>query len=265
MIKFRQILISAVVLTPMATTVSQAATLLYQQDFENPASFRNDGVDTNIYKTVNDNYGNQPVGFQFAQQYTVETLNVTGSDRGTGSAAWGTGWSDPSGTGGNFAVGMLSDGQNDLLGLSFDVGALPYFNVSMDVSSIDLSGWGGPFVPAGEAPVFRFSLFDNPSGGASTGSGSLLDSYDFTGVASAGNVFDWRKASFGLSTAGNTNGNVTFQIDMLSGGYGALDNFVLTADDTPPPLAPVPLPGSFILMLGGLGLIGRMHRRVRRG
>ncbi|MBL3576298.1 hypothetical protein JMK10_19915 [Rhodovulum sulfidophilum] len=140
--------------------------VLYDQDFETPSSYQNDGGDLNIYRSVNENYGGQPAGFSFAQAFTVETLNVSGSHRRGGTAAFGSGWSDPAGIGGNFSIGMLSDRQNDLLGLSFDVGLFDFFNVSIDVSSIDLSTFGGPYVPEdGLAPIFRFSLFDNPGGG----------------------------------------------------------------------------------------------------
>lgn len=65
--------------------IANAGVILYHQDFENPnpGAFVNDGGDVNIYKPVNDLYGNQPVGFEFAQTYTVETLLVNGTQ------AWG--------------------------------------------------------------------------------------------------------------------------------------------------------------------------------
>jgi len=244
-----------------------ASVTLYAQDFESPNGYRNDGGDVNIFRTVNDNYGGQPVGFGFAQAFTVETLNVSGSDRGTGTAAFGTGWSDPAGMGGDFAIGMLSNVQNDLLGLSFDVGTFPFFNVAVDVSSIDLSTFNGPFVPVGGlAPIFRFSLFDNPGGGLSVGAGTLLDSFDVTGTASPRTVFDWTSDTFGLSTAGNTNGNVVLQIDLLQGGYAAFDNLVLTASDTLPPNPPtpaIPLPAGLPLLLGALGVTALLRRRTK--
>ena len=247
-----------------ASGAQAASVTLYDQDFEAPTNYRNDGGDVNIFTSVNENYGGQPGGFTFAQAFTVETLNVTGSARGGGSAAFGTGWSDPDGIGGDYAIGMLSDLQNDLLGLSFDVGAFPFFNVGVDVSSIDLSTFSGPFVPEeGLAPVFRFSLFDNPGGGVTTGAGDPLDSFELTGTASERTVFDWTAASFGLSTAGNTDGNVTLQIDLLEGGYAAFDNLVLTAADAPPPPPPpvIPVPASLPLLIGGLGLLAALQRR----
>lgn len=237
---------------------------LYDQDFENPAAFVNNGGDVNIFTTVNQNYGGQPAGFSFAQTYTVETLNVSGSDRDGGTAAFGTGWSDPSGKGGNFAIGMLSNVENDLLGLSFNVGSYSFFNVFVDISSIDLSTFGGPFVAEGAVPIFQFTLFDNPSGGVTTGSGTILDQFALTGTASARTVFDWTSGAFGLSTAGNTNGNVTLQIDLLQGGYAAFDNLVLQASDAPPPVvSPVPLPAGLPLLIGGVAALGLVRRRRR--
>ena len=121
-------------------------------DKKNPTGFVNDGGDVNIFRTVNQLYGNQPPGFTFAQANTVETLYINGT------AAFGTGYSDPSGKGGNYALGMLSSRQNDLLGLAFDVGTFDYLNVRLAISSIDLSVFGGPFVASGAVPVFSFTL-----------------------------------------------------------------------------------------------------------
>lgn len=103
------------VLTLLASDL-HASTVLYVQTFENPTGFVNDGGDVNINRTVNQLYGNQPPGFTFAQTYTVETLLVGGSQ------AWGTGLLDPQGIAGRYALGMLSNVQDDLLGLSFDIG-----------------------------------------------------------------------------------------------------------------------------------------------
>lgn len=247
-----------------ATTAHASTVVLYDQDFENPASYENDGGDLDIDSdAVNQNYGGQPPGFQFAQAFTVEVLNVSGSERGGGTAAHGTGWSDPTGIGENFAIGMLSSAQNDLLGLSFNVGDADFFNLSIDISSVDLSTFGAPFVPVGgSVPTFQFTLFDNPSGNRTTGSGTVLDQATVSGVASEREVFDWRNFVIPLSTTGNTNGNVTLRIDLLSGGYAAFDNLLIAASDTAGDVGdPIPLPAAAWMFLAGAAVLGRKLKR----
>ena len=239
--------------------VANAGVILYQQDFENPnpGAFVNDGGDVNIYKPVNDLYGNQPAGFEFAQTYTVETLLVNGTQ------AWGTGFQDPQNKAGKYSLGLLSDQQNDLLSLAFNIGDFDFLNFQLDISSIDLDSWGGPFVPAGGvAPVFKLSLFDNPSGANNIDGPSLLSSVVITGEASAQkNIFNWTNHIVALDAKGNTNGNVILQIDEIVGGYAALDNFVIVASDTAGEIT-VPEPGAFALL--GLGLLGLGFVRRKR-
>jgi hypothetical protein len=209
------------------TLPAEADVVLYDQDFESPVNFVNDGGDVNIFRTVNDLYSNQPAGFTFAQQFTVETLLVTGTQ------AFGTGYSDPAGTAGDYVVGMLSDAQDDLLGLSFDVGDLDFLNLTVDISSIDLSAHGGPFIPAGGIPpAFEFTLYDNPSGLTGLGVGTILDSQVVVGTSSPPAVFDWTSSAMALDSSASTNGLVTLRIDLLRGGYAALDNLRIVASDT---------------------------------
>ncbi|MEP6833348.1 MAG: PEP-CTERM sorting domain-containing protein [Gemmatimonas sp.] len=237
------------------------AQILYSQNFENPTGFVNDGGDINIFRTVNDLYGNQPVGFTFSQNFTVETLHIGGT------AAFGVGYSDPQARGGSYALGLLSDSQNDLLGLAFNVGAFKFLNFQVDVSSIDLDRFGGPFVPAGGlAPTFRFSLYDNPGGASGLGSGTALSFADVTGVAGANKfTFNWTNFIVALDATGNTNGNVILRADLLSGGYAAMDNFVVAASNVAgevPTVAPEP---STYAMLGlGLIVVGAVSRRKRQ-
>lgn len=256
---------AAALLLPVAFALpsAQAATLLYAQDFESPNGFVNDGGDVNINRTINDLYSGQPAGFTFAQANTVETLRVGGNQ-----AFGGLGFVDPAGIAGRYVVGMLSSVQNDLLGLSFNIGSFKFLNFRLDISSIDLGNFGGPFVPpGGVAPVFRFSLLDNPTGAVGLGGGALLSSFDATGTANpVKNVFDWTNVVAALDATGNTNGNVTLRIDLLSGGYAAMDNFFIAASDVggEVPGATIPLPPGLALMAGGALLLGAAARRSRR-
>lgn len=243
---------AAILVAATAAPAAASTIVLYDQDFEAPAGYVNNGVDVDIRAdTINLNYGTP--SFAFAQAFTVEILNITGSDRGAGSAAHGTGFKDPSGQGGDFAIGMLSDRNNDLLGLSFDVGDREFLNFGVDISSVDLSGFGAPFIaPGGGQATFRFRLFDNPSATRTTGSGTILSEVTATTTFSARDTFDWTRFTAGLSTVGNTNGNVTLQIDLLSGGYAAFDNLRITASDDEGDLGAIPLPaGAWLFITGG--------------
>lgn len=231
----------AAILAAGALPAGAAETVvLYDQDFERPAAYRNDGGDVNIHTPVNKLYGDQPPGFRFAQVYTVETLNITGSNRGRRGAAFGRGYKDPEGRAGNFMIGMLSHAQADLLGLSFDIGARPWFNLAIDLTSIDVSGWGGPYVPraASQVPRFQFTLFDNEARAVTPGQGRVLDRKVVSGTASPGDTVAFTREVVTLSAKGNTNGWVTLQIDLLEGGYAGFDNLLITASDQPGDLGP---------------------------
>lgn len=248
----------------LASASAGAQTTLYDQNFESPNSppgFTNNGQDVSG-QTVNELYGGQPAGFQFAQDFTVETLFIGGN-----SSFGGEGYDDPAGIAGQYVIGMLSSAQNDLLGLSFNVGSFDFLNLRADISSLDLSCCGGPFVPPGTpAPIFRFSLFDNPGGGTGVGTGTALDSFDVTGLLNpSSNSLLFFEALGGLDATGSTNGNVILQIDLLQGGYAVFDNLRVVASDIEGDVgAAVPEPATWAMMILGFGAIGATLRRARR-
>ncbi len=215
-----------------AQSDGRPAKILYDQNFENPNQFRNDGDDVNIRRTVNDLYGDQPPGFRFQQNFTTEVLNITGSSRGRKGAAFRSGYSDPSSKGGDFCIGMLSDRQDDRLGLSFDLQGARYLNVGVDVSSIDISSFSGPFLPrGGVAPLFRFTLYDNPGGRPGLQTGRRLAVATVRGKASPRSRFDWTNDTLSLDASEATNGKVILQVDLVEGIYAAFDNLRIVASD----------------------------------
>lgn len=231
-----------------ATTASAGTVVLYDQDFEAPVNFVSGSVSG--YKdvsqqSVNALYGGQQ-GLTFAQANTVETAFLTGQ------AAFGSGYKN-AGIGGNYAIGMLSNVQNDLLGMSFnfDLGTNDFFNLAIDVSSLGLDGPGGPFTNAISVPEFQFTLFSG-SGGNGLGAGSILGQYNLIGTASPIDTLDWTQGLFSFDASGDNDGNVTLQIDLLSGGYAVMDNILITSSDTPS--VSVPEPSTIALL--GLGLLG---------
>jgi hypothetical protein len=239
------------------STAASAVQILYSQDFEspnNPPGFQDTTLKDVSQQTVNSLYGDQPAGFLFQQSFTVETLEINGG------TAFGTGYSDPSGIGGNYALGMLSSVQPDRLLLTFDVGSFTFLNLRMDISSIDLDGVGGPFGPLeGSAPEFQLRLLDSPGGVLGT---TVLDVDTASGTASPRSIFDWTSVVFALSTLGNTDGFVTVEIDLLSGNYAAFDNIVIAAADTP---GVVPVPAALPLLLSALAGAGVLARRRPAG
>ena len=77
-------------------------------------------------------------------------------------------------------------------------------------------------------------------------------------------TFDWTNSVVALDATGNTNGNVILRIDLLSGGYAAMDNFVVAASDTPGavPTSTVPEPATSFLVLLGLGFLAAAAQRT---
>lgn len=236
--------------------------ILYQNDFEHPAqdppqlsSCAPDFSQT----SVNDLYGAQGAAFQ--QVNTVETILIHGQANQ---------YSDPLGTGGNYAIGMLCCVQDDKVALTFDSQGKPYLSLKMNISAIDVNGCGGPFGVA--MPTFRMTLYDTPSGTFDFHApGTVLSTVDLVGNApgAASYTFNWKTVVAALSTAGSVNGRVTVVWDLLPGsGYASFDNLTIAASTVPGETvsleAPIPTLQEWALGLMGLLLGGLVWRQSRR-
>jgi hypothetical protein len=151
-----------------ASPASATSVLLYSNDFESP----NVPLLVQCGKSldqrgINFLYG-EP-GFTYNQEFTVEGITVDDPSNL---------YSDPQGNGGQYSIGMQTAQQNDRLAVTFDRQALPFINVGMDLSSIDVSGCGGPFGVA--VPVMQVSLVDSP-GGTFHFAQTVLDTDTMTG------------------------------------------------------------------------------------
>ena len=266
----RFFLVSVALLVLEHGSSADASTIvLYDQDFENPQNFNGSKRSDVDNQPVNNNYGNQPSGFTFGNTNTVETINVTDSTNPGGDRQFlsSGGYTGDLSQSGNFLIGMLSTAQNDLLGLTFDASTFKFLNVQIDLTNLDLECCGAPFHRNNfdTTPDFRFSLFDT-AGGQGVGFGTALDQKVFSPGASARNVIDFSTFTFGLDASGSSDGIVTLQIDLLSGGYAAFDNLRIAVSDvegdvgTPPAAGVIPLPAGIWLLLGGIGLLSGLRR-----
>ena len=216
----RSLLSLSLLLAALASETTAQTVELYENDFETPnvplVKACGNAIDT---REINFLYGGTQGTFQ--QTFTVEAVLLDDPV-----------YSDPSGTGGTAAIGMVRDLEADLLALTFDTEGRAFLNVVMDLTSIDVEGCGGPFGVA--APVYRLTLVDSPGGAFSFGSGTVLDTRDVAGVeAPDGFTTEWARRGAALDASASTDGTVTLVWDLIQSGYAAFDNLVITADDDP--------------------------------
>ena len=221
------------------------AGVLFSEDFNTPVNY----VGTRLNGDLSGQKVNFLHGTAFQNSFSVETLRIAG----------GTTFSDPSGKGGAYALGMLESAQNDLVSAVFDAQSFDFLNLNIDVSAIDLNCCGGAFNPTGTlVPKFEFRLYDAPQGVFSLSTpGTLLDSNTITGIASPRTTFAWTNHTVALDTSSSTDGNVALVIDLVAGGYASFDNLVIASSNVSGGGIDVPEPStSALVMLLGVAGIG---------
>lgn len=231
----------------------------YIQDFEAPTGFVNSGGDVDVSHTVQQLFGSSPTPQAFAQSGTVGTLLLTGNE------AWGRGYDDINGMGGQHALGF-SSGTGTRLALPVDIGSWRYLVVAVSLSPADLDRWGGPYVPGpGVEPLFRFSVYDNPDGASRLGSGTPL-SWGGAYVSPSREpwTIDFTNLFMVLDAQAATNGKLLLELDLMEGGYGVLDNMMIAGYDGQGDLPPIPEPETYALMLAGLMTVGSVLVARRR-
>lgn len=192
-----------------------ASEVLYTNDFEHPNEALVANCATLDGRSINLLYGSS--NFVFQQVNTVEGVLIQGN------------YSDPSGIGGNYALGMLSAVEDDRLALTFAYTGKDRVNVGFDLSAIDVPGCGGPFGTS--VPIMHVSLYDTAGSTFDFNSpGTLLDQGTLTGVApGAAATFNWHYGVVSLDARATTGSSVTIVFDLTQSGYAALDNLSIVA------------------------------------
>ena len=246
--------------------IGLAATVtLFQNDFESPTGII---IPFGCCGDASQQNVNALYGTAFQQTNTVETLAINGPQNV---------YSDPAGIGGNFALGMLQNVQNDLLSATFDTGGRRFLNLSWDIAAVGIDQpLGAPSTPTflTGASTYTLTLFDTPGGVFNINTLGLFTALDQQTVSSTaplpgGLTFDWSNHVVALDALGATDGKVTLLIDLTAGGYGAFDNILIAASDTageiPGGGGQVPEPSSLLLLGGGLtaAAVAKYRARVR--
>mgnify|MGYP000024967525 CR=1 FL=1 len=202
--------------------VPATSQVLYSNNFETPNTpllvACGNALDA---RGINFLYGSP--AFQFTQVNTVEGVVLADP------AAL---YKNPSGQGGKYALGMLSNLQNDKLALTFAVTGKPFLNVGFDLSAIDVSGCGGPFGVA--VPVMNVSLYESQGAAHNFAApGKLLAEGTVTGTASPDAwTFNWKYGVVSLDATQATTSHVSVVFDLIQSGYAAFDNLSIVASGT---------------------------------
>lgn len=210
----------------LTAPINAQTVLLFSNDLSAPnqVPVGNCGPDVDI-TLVNTLWGGTGAGSGggglWAQINTVETVLINGP---------GGVYTDPLDIGGDYCLGMLSVAEDDRAALTLDSEGLPFVNLYMDISAIDLVACAVPFGVA--QPSFHVMVFDSPGAVFDIFSpGTLLDEDTLIGNAPGIDpyTFTWAAVQTGLDVTGSTDGNITVMLDLLTSGYAAFDNIVIEA------------------------------------
>ncbi|HMV65674.1 MAG TPA: thrombospondin type 3 repeat-containing protein [Myxococcota bacterium] len=204
----------------LGLSLAHASTVLYSNDYETPNQPLTVNCGNSLdSRTIDSLWG--AVGFRYNQLFTVEGLTIDDPSNL---------YANPQGYGGRYAIGMLSSAQDDRLALTFDYRALPYINVGLRLSAIDVSGCGGPFGVG--TPRMHIILHDTPSGTFAWGD-PVLDEGFIDGAPSPDQwTFNWVYGTTDLDASQATGRYVTVEFDMQDSGYAAFDDLSIVASAT---------------------------------
>lgn len=208
-------------------TVSNDCDILYENDFEEPLRTITplNGCPFLDKTPVNQNYGLESYLFNQGAT-TVETVLLQGSDLDV---------VDPSGRGGNYALGMLQNTEDDKLSLSFELEGRQYVEVNLDVTPREcqcISGFFGCSEENADATL-RISLIDDPDGEVPLEPSIKnieLDAYTCNAPKGASDdKLNWTRCS-GVMDAGSAE-RVAINFDATAGNYVVFDNLQIFAKD----------------------------------
>ncbi|MGB3798657.1 MAG: T9SS type A sorting domain-containing protein [Lewinella sp.] len=211
------------------SVLSAQSVLLYQNDFESPLLTPTTGCSPDLdQRPINQLYRGTAEGTggggEFAQVNTVETILLNGPNNQ---------YFDSLGLGGDYAIGMLATLQDDRLALTLNAQRLPFINLSLLLTPLNVPGCGGPFQL--DTARLTVRIYDSPGGNFSFNSpGTLLDQDTLYGGAPALDSYStaWIKDSASLDIIMATDSFVTVVFDALTSDYLVFDNVSISSSLT---------------------------------
>lgn len=217
--------------------------LLYQNDFEDPSRrvFSSCGGGADIRDNAINIFFSKP-GFAFHQKETVEVVHLDGLQRNSDHTEGAEIFDNPQGVGGNFAIGMFSNQEEDKLALTLDTHDFSFLNIGMSLAAANLPGCGGPFTYESRLykPKFHVSVLDSPEGDFSDWGGQPLDEGDIEGSEVSGSdladlpfKLDWGYDMIGLDVSSSSDGYVTIVFDLQGDApYAIFDDLIIVGSST---------------------------------